>query len=371
MRGGMERLNQHMAIELAKEFDLAVVGPEGCRSVLPAPIEVSEIHARPLWRFFIDALWHGLSAARRFRPDVVLAGSGLAAPFVWSAARLCGGRTAAYVHGLDLIADYAIYRWFWRPFIRRADLCIANSRNTARLAVSIGVSQSRIAIVHPGVDLPASRAIETNDFRKRFELGDRPLLLSVGRLIARKGLLEFVENALPRVVADFPDACLLVLGDETPALLHGSSVGLGQQIRDRAAMLGIERNLRFIGPQDDATLASAYATADVHVFPVCEVKGDVEGFGMVAVEAAAHGLPTVAFAVGGVPDAVETGVSGDLQPAGDYRNLAGSILQYLGKRNDVATRLSARAFAERFSWECFGSTMRRVISHIAIAEPAK
>ena len=367
LRGGMERLNRHMALELAKEFDVVVVGPRGCSPFLAKNIDVCEISAKPLWRFFAGALVSGLYAAWKFRPNIVLAGSGLAAPFAWLAAKAARARMAVYVHGLDLIEDHVVYCWLWRPFIRRADLCIANSRNTTKLAVSVGVPESRIAIVHPGVDMPASNPGSPNDFRARFDLGDRPVLLSVGRLIARKGLLEFVENALPQIVAKFPDVCLVVLGDETPELLHGSSIGLGDRIRQRATALGIENNLCFIGPQDDATLAGAYGAADVHVFPVREVAGDVEGFGMVAVEAAAYGLPTVAFAVGGVGDAVEEGVSGSLVAANDYAAMSSRVVELLSQRNDLSLRVSARKFAEKFRWEKFGTQLREQLRTQIIA----
>lgn len=371
LRGGMERLNLHIATELAREFAVAIVGPIGCRAALPSLMDVREIPANPLWLFLWRALLVSVSAIRRFRPDVVMAGSGLVAPYAWLAARVASARMVVYVHGLDLIVPNRVYRWFWLPFIRRADLCIANSAHTAGLASTAGVPASRITVIHPGVDLPIGDVTGAADFRARFRLGERPLLLSVGRLIARKGLLEFVENSLPDIARKHSDVCLVVLGDETPALLHGSSAGLGERIRKRAAEIGLEKNLLFVGSQDDETLFAAYAAADVHVFPVLDVPGDVEGFGMVAVEAAAHGLPTVGFAVGGVPDAVENGVSGNLEPAGDYQSLAASILRYLCKRNDAATRMRARQFAERFSWERFGSTMRQAISRIVMTGPAK
>jgi phosphatidylinositol alpha-1,6-mannosyltransferase len=361
LRGGMERLNLHMALELAKEFAVAVVGPSGCRSFLPNDIKVDEVSASPLWRFFAGVLWRSLSMARRLRPDVVLAGSGLTAPFAWFAAKFAGARMVTYVHGLDLIVAQPIYRLGWRPFIRRSDLCLANSRNTQSLAEGIGVPASRICILHPGVEMPVLDVANAHEFRPRFNLGDRPVLLSVGRLIARKGLLEFVENALPRIVAVFPEVCLVVLGDETPELLNGDSAGLGERIRKQAASLGIGRNLQFIGPQDDATLAAAYQAADVHVFPVRDVPGDVEGFGMVAVEAAAHGLRTVAFAVGGVPDAAAEGISGNLVAAGDYALLASRIVECLNQRSDPTPRHATREFAESFRWENFGMQIRKQI----------
>lgn len=369
MRGGMERLNRHMAIELAREFDVAVVGPRGGRAFLPEGIGIDEVTPSPLWAFFAGAMWRGQRAARRFRPDVVLAGSGLAAPFAWFTARWVGARAVVYVHGLDLIAEHPVFRWLWRPFIRRADLCVANSANTAQLARSIGVAAKRITIVHPGVDMPQRQAIP-NDFRTRFDVGGRPMLLSVGRLIARKGLLEFVERAMPQVVAAFPDVSLVVLGDETPDLLQGSSVGLGERIRQCATSLGIAANIQFIGPQDDATLAMAYRSADVHVFPVRDLPGDVEGFGMVAVEAAAHGLPTVAFAVGGVPDAVGEGVSGVCIPADDYPQMALRIIDLLQARADQPLRQTAPAFAERFDWAHFGQGVRQAIGDLMVRAEA-
>ncbi|MGH8123540.1 MAG: glycosyltransferase family 4 protein [Rudaea sp.] len=242
-------------------------------------------------------------------------------------------------------------------------MCIANSSYRARLAVGIGVPQSRISIVHPGVDMPVPETT-SNDFRARFDLGDRPLLLSVGRLIARKGLLEFVENALPQIVAKFPDVCLVVLGDETPELLHGSSAGLGERIRQRAAALRIRHNLRFIGLQDDATLASTYRAADVHVFPVCEVAGDVEGFGMVAVEAAAQGLPTVAFAVGGLPDAVIEGRTASLVAPDDYGAFDGAVARILDNVEDVRASEECIATARRFGWGNFGARLCALLDDV-------
>ena len=84
-------------------------------------------------------------------------------------------------------------------------------------------------------------------------------------------------------------------------------------------------------------LHAAYAEADALVFPVLELPGDVEGFGMVALEAAAHGLPTFGFRSGGVPDAVQEGRTGELVSASDYGGLAERLANHLASRQVRAT----------------------------------
>src|SRR3546814_2691318 len=172
-----------------------------------------------------------------------------------------------------------------------------------------GVAADRISIVHPGVELPDSLAdnVAVADFRAKHELGERPLLISVGRLSTRKGLREFVSHALPQIVASCPDVCLLVVGDEPRNALHADKQTI-ESIRLAARNAGVSENLMFLGTiTDDALLSVVYKAASAHIFPVREIPGDPEGFGMVAVEAAAHGVPTIAFATGGIVDAVAEG----------------------------------------------------------------
>lgn len=355
LRGGMERLNQHIAIELAARFDVCVVGPEGCRSELPVELEVREVRVRPLWRFLLQAWMHAMRFASMSRPQLVLAGSGLTAPIAVFAAWLAGGRSVVYAHGLDLVTRHPLYRALWLPFLRRCDLCIVNSFNTGRLAEQVGVRRERITIIHPGVELPdPDDGGNGADFRRRYELNGRKLLLSVGRLTARKGLLEFVRNALPKIVAACPDAMLVVIGDEAPDALHRAGAGGASGIHECAHALGLDRHVLMLGARSDEELAAAYAAADVCVFPLRDLPGDVEGFGMVAVESAAHGLPAVAFNVGGVADAIADGRSGWLVPAGDYDGLTERILQVLetGRTSEVCAE--ARRFAETFEWQRFG-----------------
>jgi len=380
--GGMERLNWHMADELSRHAEVRIVGPAGSAAVAPATVAVDEVPLKPLWKFLVHAQWRALRVARAWRPNVVLAGSGLTALAVWLAARASGARAAVYVHGLDLAVGHPVYRCLWRPALCHMDHVIANSRPTAALAQGIGVEPGRIGIVCPGVDLPANAMtpaynaaephapthVRAGDgeagvmgFRQRHRLGSHPLLLSVGRLSTRKGLREFVTHALPRIVAVWPDTVLLIVGDEPKQALHAEAQ-TPESILVAAKAVGVDGHLWFLGVITDyAELGAIYRTSDVHVFPVRHIPGDPEGFGMVAVEAAAHGLPTVAFAVGGVPDAVAPGASGWLAAPGDYEAFAGHVIEALASGASTVTAETCRRFAERFAWPLFGEHLRNCL----------
>jgi len=362
LRGGMERLNLHMAIELASAFDVDVIGPSGCGVHLPNAIHAQEVPHRPIWRFLPTMFVRALRLARKRRPAFILAGSGLTAPIAWIAARASGARAVAYVHGLDLVATHPVYRLFWRPFLRRMDMCIANSHHTACLAESIGIPPDRITVLNPGVELPALiDASAAEEFRSRHGLGERKLMLSVGRLTPRKGLLEFVERSLPAIAAAHPDVMLMIIGDEAPDALTGAADGMAQRIVQGASGIGLQDNIRILGVCDEADLSAAYQAANVLVFPVRNVPGDVEGFGMVAIEAAAHGLATVAFAVGGVSDAVADGQSGWLVVANDYAQFAERVVQVLAQGTNEAAQDARRAFASGFAWNVFGMRLRELL----------
>ena len=357
--GGMERLNWHIADELSRHADVRVVGPQGAAARKPVDVDVEEVPLRPLWRFLLASAWTALRAARRQRPNLVLAGSGLTAPAAWLAARACGARAAVYVHGLDVAVRHPVYRALWHPVLRRMDVVVANSRPTAALVRELGVAEERLRIVHPGVTLASApqpqEALQA--FRERYGLGDARLLLSIGRLTERKGLREFVREALPGIVREAPDVILAVVGDApTDSLLAG--VQSRDSIRAMADAAGIGQHVRFLGViTDPEALACAYECAALHVFPVREIPGDPEGFGMVAIEAAAHGLPTVAFGTGGIVDAVAEGRSGRLVASGDYDGLRDAALAVM-REGEGAWRSNAQAFARDFAWPRFGASLR-------------
>jgi phosphatidylinositol alpha-1,6-mannosyltransferase len=355
--GGMEKVNHRMLRALQPSWRTALCGPDGSGHYAGSATEVKQSRVKPLPVFLLATLFKALRFAVRCKPTWVIAGSGLTAPIAWAAARLAGGRAAVYLHGLDIVAPSRAYQSLWLPFIRRCDLVLVNSANTAALAHGRGVGSTVTHVLHPGTDLPDLDLEAGIGFRRQHGFGSRPLLLSVGRLTQRKGLVEFVSKALPLIVSQHSAVLLVVIGEEAIDALHARAGSERERILIAARAHRVEENIRFLGRCDDASLSAAFQAASLHVFPVLDLPGDVEGFGMVALESAAHGLPTVAFKVGGVSDAVENGQTGALIEAGDYVALAAAVTQHLAHARGEASVVSCRAFAATKTWPLFGARL--------------
>lgn len=359
--GGMERLLWHAVDELRKEYRVHVVGPAGCIQTLPHDVLAKDVQVRPLFFFFLRASLEALKTALRYRPHVVFAGSGITAPIVWIIARLFRVRCIVYLHGLDLCAEHPVYRYIWVPFFRYFNSVIVNSNFTKNLAIAANIPRDRITIVNPGVEIPIIIDGRNRAIAYRFKncLGHYPVMLYVGRITPRKGLLYFVENILHEIIVAMPNSILIVIGDDANDALQGVS-----DERSRVSSVlkekKLEASVRFLGSCSDDELSSAYFASDVLVFPVQPSSHDVEGFGMVAIEAAAHGLPTVAFSVGGVPDAISDGVCGVLIPPGNNTAFAQAIINYATQQRNSRQIDACRKFAERFRWNEFGGQLREI-----------
>jgi phosphatidylinositol alpha-1,6-mannosyltransferase len=359
--GGMENLNRRLLLELAHEREVALCGPAGCAAFAPIGCPVLEAPVRPLWRFLSALLFHGLRASWRRRPGVVLAGSGLAAPMAWLVARLARARFVVYLHGLDLVAPSRVYQALWLPFIRASDLALVNSRNTATIAAERGLRPGQVEVLNPGTDVPAPQPVAAAALRAAQGWGERPVLLSVGRLTRRKGLAEFIARALPSVVARVPGVLLAIVGEDALDSLHGHAGSERARIAEAARAAGLEVQVQFLGRLEQERLDALFEAAQVHVFPVLEPVGDVEGFGMVALESAARGLRTVAFAVGGVPDAVSVPDTGTLVAPGDYAAFADAIVDALARPVDAE---ACRRFALARDWTQFGLRLRALLEQV-------
>jgi glycosyltransferase involved in cell wall biosynthesis len=251
--------------------------------------------------------------------------------------RLFGRRVAVSVHGLDLTYRRAAYQAYLRAFLR-AEVFIANSESTRRLAEARGLGPVRaISIGVPPRYFAVSRS-ENRDAELEQKRGGRVALVTVGRLVRRKGAAWFVRHVLPQL----PNVLYVVIG-----------VGADhEEILRAAAETGTSDQVWLVGSVSDARLLDLLGSSDIFVMPNIPVPGDIEGFGIVAIEAAAAGLPVVASRLEGIPDAIADGENGCLVPAADAAALVHALT---GLITDPAERLRqgarGRAYtAQSNSW---------------------
>ncbi len=360
--GGMEKLMFHAFQELAHTYRCDVIGPHGCGEKISQPHRAVECPVDSASRYLFAALTKSVATARQGSYRFSFSGSGLTAPIGLALRTLYGIPAVTFVHGLDLVVDHPLYQSLFLPAIRRADLVIANSHNTAKIAKAKGVPVDRVKVLFPGVTIPAQVG-SGDSFRQRHDLVGKKILLSVGRLVPRKGIFDFLRHSFPSVVEKCPEAVLVVIGAAAKDALKKNR-DLTADIRQIIAEQDLSDRVVLLGSVSDPELSEAYHAADVMIFPLRETAGDVEGFGMVALEAAAHGLPTVAFSVDGVPDAIGENRSGYLVEAMNYEKMSQVLAQVLLVEETVISARSCRDFAQQFVWSNFGTKIRQFVGEL-------
>ena len=222
--------------------------------------------------------------------------------------------------------------------IRLADAVVTNTEDFAKHSSFLSRFPSKISVISPPVEMPKPTPRSTEAFRTKFHLNDRgPTIGIVARLAAEKGI-EYLLEALPYVIERFPGVSVLHVGPHEP-------VGEAAYARRLAPLLERYRDhYRFIGVVSREELAAFLAICDVHVLPSVN---STESFGMVQIEAALCGTPSVATNLPGVREATRLTGMGLTVPPRDPRALAEGICNVLS-RPEAHVRHRAQ-IAEQFS----------------------
>ena len=215
---------------------------------------------------------------------------------------------------------------------------------------------SKLVHLPPGVDLsrftPAAKSVE---LQKKWGIEDASVIVSIGRLVARKGSDQLIK-AMPEVLKQFPKSKLLLVG-----------TGNYQKRLERLVRnLKVEDSVIFTGRVDHDLLPDYFRLGDIFAAPCRSRYGglEVEGLGIVYLEASACGVPVIAGKSGGAPDAVLDGKTGLLVNGRDHREVSAALIKLLSDQ-PLRQKMGAdgRVWMEQlWSWEGIGARFEEIIT---------
>lgn len=327
--GGMEQLSYQLTQGVAARTTARIIAWGGSQKLLPLFLIYAT--AASLWTILFQPV------------RVVHIGDIVLAPLGRLLQLLTRRRIVVTAHGLDIIYPHPLYRRVVLPAARRLDHVVCISEHARNLCLASGFDPARLSVIPVGIEPqtpPTLSGEEQAAWLAEWDLTPRPrrLLLTVGRLVRRKGVAFFIREVMPRLPDDF---IYLVVGEGVEAA----------NTRAAVAEAGLERRVRLLGKLPPDALRAAYALADVFVMPNIPVPNDAEGFGIVALEARAAGLPVIASALEGISDACAGEPDARLVPASDAEAFARALMAVRDDELSPARRAArSERVAAQFGW---------------------
>ncbi len=325
--GGIERQNYELFTSLAAMAEVKIIANRHGKKNLP---------------FFLPlVLLRALVLLPKY--DAILLGDGMLSIIGWFIKLLSNKKVVCIIHGLDVTFPNHIYQRLWiRRFMPRIDLFIAVSEETRRECIRRGLPAEKVEVVPNGVNLRDFYCDpDKSDLTALLGVANenKRIILTVGRLVRRKGVAWFIASVMPKL----PEEVIYLVvgeGEDRPAIEHAI---MENHLDDRVVLLG---------HADEDQKKQLYAIADLYIQPNIQVAGDIEGFGLVVLEAGASCTWVIAAKLEGLQEAVMDGKNGILVEAGNEDEFVQEINKYL---LDVALRnrlgKEARIFVgERFEW---------------------
>lgn len=336
--GGIENQNAALAKWLAKVDDVEIETIANTKGKKYLPV------------FFPKAFFLALFKLHKY--DIILLGDGVLA-IVGCFLRLFTRKPVVTVlHGLDITYRNLVYQLLWvKGFLRLLSGALAVSRHTKETAIAHGLREEKIRVVPNGVEDPIEPSIpyrrEDLALYLKENIDDKKILVTIGRMVRRKGVAWFAERVLPKL----PDNVLYVVAGS-------GSEKEKRNILDSAARANTSQKLRLLGSVPDEIKIMLHRTSDLFIQPNILVPGDREGFGIAVIEASLAGLPVVASQLEGLKDAVIDKETGFFAEPGNPESFVAAILPLL--ENTIARNTfseKARTVTrERFHWDSVSKT---------------
>lgn len=298
---------------------------------------------------------------------------GLMAAMALPLSKVCHLPFFVTLHGLDVVFNSELYQERYFPQIAERFTGIAVSEATKKACLSRGYSEENIFVALNGVGHEIASTSEDENFRNKLSkkiginLESRKIILSVGRPVERKGFSFFTDRILPNLAED---VIYLVAGPEYKGVKKWNLANKylpGKITQLLISSLGIPTDgskieqlqkenpdkIQYIPSLSWEDLKQLFRTADLFVMPNLSVEGDMEGFGLVALEAAMSETPVIASGIEGITSAIVDGKNGVLIEEGDIEDWVKKIDAFLSD-DDVRNRFAKDAMEytlENYSWK--------------------
>jgi glycosyltransferase involved in cell wall biosynthesis len=326
MVGGMEKLSFALAKEFTKNTDTTLITWGKSQKYLPY--------------FLISAFFKALYFIPTKKINHIHLGDALLSPLGIILKYIFGIKTTVTVAGLDITFNFPGYQLLIPLCVAQLDKIVCISNATRDECIKRGIPKSKIIVipcgVYPNDYIEKAHRSDLSNMLK-FSTDKIKVLVTVGRLVERKGVYWFIKNVLPQINTNY---IYLVIGDGQ------EKNRIEKLIKDKK----LQNNVLILGKISHEKLKLIYNTADLFIMPNITVDHTMEGFGIVAIEASVTGLPVIAAKTEGIQDAVIDGKTGELIESMDAQGFAQEI-----KHTKHFDRKTVSVITQKnYSWESIG-----------------
>lgn len=294
--------------------------------------------------FLLTLLWKIPGNIKKFNPDVILFSSMVTA-CVLPVMKRVSVPTITINHGQDVTLPVKPYQWYLKYVFKKLNGVISVSSATRNASIKRGLDPKKGVALPNGFEvlkngeLPSKKeslVLVEKQFLKNPE--GKKILLTVGRQVKRKGHIWFIKEVLPKVNSDI----LYLIVGTGPEFNNIQNVVDNSPYKDQIVMTGkLSKNL----------LNTCYVAADLFIMPNIPVPGDMEGFGIVLLEANRAGVPAIASDLEGIKDVIEQGVNGFRITSGDAMAFATKIDEVLNNDLEAFSKKSEEYVRNTFDWD--------------------
>lgn len=348
--GGMQQVNFELSTHLKDLTEVTLLAWGRSQKFLPLV----------LIYFFFKA---SLILFVKPKIKIVFLGDAMLAPLGLFLKAVFRKKTVVMAHGLDITFPPRIYQQTVIPCLTKLDKIICVSQQTKEQCLKRRVPEDKLAVIPNGIDTEkynqgpkTGRASPNTPQYLRTALVGKKVILSVGRFVERKGFHHFIKNIFPGIIDENKDIIYILAGDGP----------YRPKIEKAIKETGFTDKIYLAGKVSDSGLQALYGIADIFVMPNIPVAGDMEGFGIVALEAGAAGVPVVASNIDGIKEAIKNGENGLLVDCNDPNKFAQTVLNLL-KDNNQREGLIQKAkifIRDNYSWKKIAKRYFVVISDL-------